>query len=365
MIDFSKLNKILYLPTLARSIQHYRINNYLKYMRQDTESTLASFILPEVPEDYNSWELQIDVPEVFSELEDLVSKADLIITQSIHTQKAIAFLYAVKHKYGTPIYAEFDDDPYSLSSQHPYFDKLSPGSQSELWADDLIKFVDGIFVSTEYLKKKFIKHCSNIHVIPNGIDFDVWDNLKKGKRDNKKLNIGWIGGGNHFEDLEIIEKPIKRILKDNKNVIFTLVIGNEIPFFFRNNPQIKTYDFDHWVDVEEYPQFMKSLNIDIGIAPLRDRLHNRAKSNLKWLEFSALKTPLVASPVEPYINTTALLAKNDDEWYTYLSNLIQNKRQRIKVAKESYKRVKKDFNVENISNDYLRIMKDIIKENKK
>ncbi len=359
MIEFDKLNKILFLPTLARSIRQYRIESYVKYMRQDTDCTIAVYTNYEVPEDYDSWELQIDVPEVFQELEDLVSKADMIITQAIHTQKAIAFLYAVKHKYGIPIYAEFDDDPYSLSAQHPHFKNLAPGSVSELWADDLVQFVDGIFVSTEYLKDRFKGKCSNVHVIPNGIDFDIWDNLKPKKRRKGQediINIGWVGGGNHSEDLELIERPIKHILNKHKNVRFIMAIGNEVPFYFRIKG-VKAYDFRHWKPINEYPQFMNDLNIDIGIAPLRDRLHNRSKSNLKWLEFSALKVPLVASPVDPYLKTNALMAHTEDEWIEHLELLIKSEKKRKILGAESYNIVKADFNVETISKNYLDILK--------
>lgn len=367
MIDFSKLNKILFMPTLAKSIIHYRIDNYVKYMRQDADSTVAVFYLHDVPEDYNSWELQMDVPEVFKEIEDLASKADIIITQAVHTQKAIALLYAIKDKYGIPIYAEFDDDPYSLSSQHPNFDKLSPGSLSELWSDDLVQFADGIFTSTEYLKSRFIDKNKNVIVIPNGIDFDIWNELRN-KRKNRiydnKINIGWVGGGNHFEDLELIEKPIKNILAKNSNVVFTLVIGNEIPFYFRNHPQIITHDFRTWVNIEQYPQFLKNFHFDIMLAPLRDRLHNRAKSNLKWLESSTLHIPLIASPVEPYKNTTAIMADSDYEWEEAMQILINDESARTKLGNESYNVVKQEYDVKNISASYLIKIKEIIKENK-
>jgi hypothetical protein len=337
-------------------------------MRQDHDCTIASYVIPDVPEDYNSWEMQIDVPEVFAELEDLVSKADIIITQAVHTQKAIAFLYAVRDKYKVPFYADIDDDPYSLSSQHPSYDKMAPGSQAELWMDDLVKFVDGIFASTEYLKDRLLPYNPNVIVIPNGIDIEVWDEVKVKKHPaylKDRINIGWVGGGNHFEDLELIERPIKEILKKHNHARFTIAIGNEIPFYFRNNKHIIAFDFKSWVDIDRYPSFIKSLHIDIGLAPLRDNFHNRAKSNLKWLEFSAMKVPMIGSDVEPYKKTTALIAKTEEDWFNHIDNMILSEQARTQLGIDSYNNLKDNFNTKDLSATFLDTIKKIIKESKK
>ena len=61
---------------------------------------------------------------------------------------------------------------------------------------------------------------------------------------------------------------------------------------------------------EEYPLFLNHLDLDIAIAPIKDTEFNRCKSNIKWLEHSMLKTPMVLSDVYPYSTTvlTELMA---------------------------------------------------------
>lgn len=358
-LDLAKMNKILFLPTLTRPVMYYRMESFARKMVKSTDSSAALFYKYELSDEYNSWEMNLGNQDFFHELHEMVKMADVIVTQCIHTQHAIAFICAIKEKYGVPVYAEFDDDPYSLSSQHPYFDRLAPGTECELWADDLIMNADGLIVSTEYLKKRFQDKNRNIHIVPNGIDFSIWDNLKE-KKKKDIINIGWVGGGNHYEDLDIIEKPIKHILKKYPNVRFTLAIGNEPPFYFARHKQIKIYDFRDWKSIDEYPQFMKDLNIDIGIAPLRDRLHNRSKSNLKWLEYGALKVPMIGSPVEPYLKTNAILAQTEEEWINALESLIQDSNKRHKLGEEAYAKVKENFDVEKVSENYLNILRGII-----
>ena len=364
-MDFEGLKKVLFLPTLARSILYHRVEKFAKYMRMDKESTTAVMYDYNMGENFNSWEANLQNPDFFKELSELAETADIVITQAVHTNQGMAMLCAIKEKFGIPVYAEFDDDPYSLSSQHPYFDNLAPGSQAELWCDDLIQTVDGIFVSTEYLKEQFSKKCGNIHVIPNGIDFQVWDELKDKKRRGETINFGWVGGANHYEDLELIEKPIKYILDKYPSTRFILAIGGEVPPFFARHKQIKSYDFEHWVPIEKYPQFMRNLHIDIGLAPLRDRSFNRAKSNLKWLEYSALKIPMIASPVEPYIGTSGLLAKTEDDWIKHMEDMIKHNSKRRRLGEDSYNMIKQQFDVKDIANDYLKLIKVIINKSNK
>jgi glycosyltransferase involved in cell wall biosynthesis len=79
---------------------------------------------------------------------------------------------------------------------------------------------------------------------------------------------------------------------------------------------------------------------------------------LRWLEYSALKTPTVASNIAEANRTiedgkTGLLVPNTTEaWVEALGKLIEDKKLRIKMGENAYKEVKKNFNMETISKDY-------------
>ncbi|MBU0762801.1 MAG: glycosyltransferase, partial [Candidatus Altiarchaeota archaeon] len=108
-----------------------------------------------------------------------------------------------------------------------------------------------------------------------------------------------------------------------------------------------------WYPIDEYPQRVKDLNIDIALAPLRDSDFNRAKSNLRWLEYSALKIPTVASNVEPFRciedQKTGLLVTEPGEWENAISELIEDQSKRKMIGENAYHEVKKNFNVEKIA----------------
>jgi len=331
------------------------MEQYFKQMLKMKDIDVCFYDVDKDHDSTRQWEWNLDKVEQLQELHSILQYADIVVTQSLHSQKSIAFMYAMKEKYKIPVFAEFDDDPYSLFGSHPYYKDIGAGTLVELWADEQIKKSDGIIVSTPYLKKLFSKYNQNISIVPNCIDFDIWDNLKPAKNHKDKIYIGWIGGGNHFDDLELIEEPIKYILNKYSHVRFVIAIGHEVPKFLRHKHTVQ-YDLRNWKNIYEYPQFTKSLGFDIGLAPLRDRAFNRCKSNLKWLEYSALQIPTIASPVEPYLGTNAYMVSNTKEWINNMELLINNKELRLNKGKEAYSILKDKFDVKKISEDYKNIL---------
>ena len=135
----------------------------------------------------------------------------------------------------------------------------------------------------------------------------------------------------HNNDLELIHNVVLR-LKDifsKKGIEVELeVIGASID---------ENID---WFNVKKLPYYPMSMatfmkwianngNWDIGIIPLVNTEFNKCKSELKYIEFTALGVPVVASDVEVYRNTieegvTGFLANDENEWVAKLSRLIDD-----------------------------------------
>ena len=94
-------------------------------------------------------------------------------------------------------------------------------------------------------------------------------------------------------------------------------------------------------------------------------------SNLRWLEYSALKIPTIASKVEPFKRSITdgingiLVDYDSDEWIQAISELIEDKAKREDMGQTAYKTVKKDYNTEKIAGDYLNLLKDFVGGKKK
>jgi len=235
---------------------------------------------------------------------------------------------------------DLDDDPLNFDEAHPLYKELKEKSREVV---RLIESADHVVVSTDNLKHTVEHLNSHITVIPNAIDPEIWK-VKK-KRKGKTIRIGWIASGSHMADMPIILPVIEEILNKYDNVHFVLagIVADELSAHEGRVTHVQgTSGYD------TYPQFLADLHLDIAIAPLKDTPFNACKSNIKWLENTMLKIPMVLSDVTPYKECvkhgkTGYLVKGTNQWVKHLSWLIENKEKRKEIAENAYKEMPKYF----------------------
>jgi glycosyltransferase involved in cell wall biosynthesis len=295
------------------------------------------------------------------QLRMLAEDSDIIIFQAINKTMTLGLAHAFRKLFKIPVLMEIDDYILNVPGYNTAFSSYKADSERVRNNITQMKEASGMIVSTPYLKKQYQQFNKNIHVIPNGIDFKDWRYIRP--QEHKKIRIGWMGSSAHTDDLESIKEPLMKIL-ELPNVEFICVGG--VPNSFKNYSKIKCYP--KWATIDTYPQWVASLDFDIGLFPLVDNHFNKAKSNLRWLEYSALKIPTVASNVLPCKtikhNKTGLICKNEKDWYNNIKYLIDNEKERKRLGENAYKEVKKNYNTEKIAKKYLRLLKKIKKGHK-
>ena len=113
---------------------------------------------------------------------------------------------------------------------------------------------------------------------------------------------------------------------------FKLVLaGYEPPDLF------KGATFRPWTKFSpELDYFQAFADFGVGLCPLAKTPFNEGKSDLKWLEYSALGIPTVASAGRPYEEledmATGLLADSADEWEEKTARLLSDKGLRRKLG---------------------------------
>jgi hypothetical protein len=70
---------------------------------------------------------------------------------------------------------------------------------------------------------------------------------------------------------------------------------------------------------------------NIGIIPSKDTKFNSLKSNLKVLEYAALKMPVVCSKADPYLGMPVNYFKGDYEFVDHIRDFVKNP-QNIKIS---------------------------------
>lgn len=242
---------------------------------------------------------------------------------------------------GRRVIVDLDDNPWALPKSIPrisYWERTG----SRLILEKCLEWADLITVTTQEMLSALKHFNQNIVILENCLPDFKWTNIQK--QDVKEsVVIGWGGGVTHSEDLRLIVNPLLQIIEKYPNVELHLAgnfeIDNAIDDFFRlvnpfpKNNRIKILGL---VPIENYQELISAF--DIGIAPLNDTPFNRCKSDLKFLEYSALGIPCVASAVTPYMTSTVqgetgFLANNDEDWTYYLMKLIESADLRKKIGK--------------------------------
>ena len=231
-------------------------------------------------------------------------------------------------------------------------DKANPSifQQIRPLMEEHIAKADLVTVSTELLKTYYLDLNPNIVVLPNTLDLKLWKNdYIERKNDDGVVKILFSGTMSHESDLQEIEEAIIKISEEYGKKVKFLFWGN-ITEEIRNLDNVEEV-YSYTPDYFDYVKKISELEIDFALVPLADNKFNRAKSNIKWLEYCISSIPAVYSNIEAYResvvnNVTGILASNDcDSWYRSIKLLIDNENIRHRIAKTAYHTVKEKFNL--------------------
>lgn len=225
------------------------------------------------------------------------------------------------------------------------------------------KMADMVTVSTEFLSEEYLPYNKNVVVIPNFIDKRDW--FKPRKNTTDKVRIGIVGSVASNKDYEPII-PLLDKLKEREDiqlVLFALpekskytqlaveLYSPEFEFWNKYNPE-----WHHFCPMSEYMYNLNDLRLDIMLIPRYDSYFNRAKSNLKFLEASMCKVPVVAQSfsdgLSPYQTSKQddkylLLANTKDEWIEQTEKLIDSKELRDKMGDMAFDYVIENYSITN------------------
>ena len=215
----------------------------------------------------------------------------------------------------------------------------------------LIKNADSIICSSPDLRKKCITLTkkNNCYFIPPSLNPNKY--IPKTNYSSELVVVGWTGT---FSSIKYLEKIIPILEKVSTLRKFKLlIIGN---FNFHN--KIINYELINWNKKNEINDLQK---IDIGLYPLIKDTWIIGKSGLKAMQYMALGIPTIASNfgnVKNFINNNenGILVNNDEEWYSAILKMIDNKQKRKTLGIEGKKTFDKKFAYNQIQNKYLEII---------
>jgi len=306
---------------------------------------------------------------------------DIIVAERHEAPQYIALINGIAKGYGVPLVMDTDDDVHLVRPYNPGYMSYNPNSPNLPYNTKLMSMpqVSAITVSTPQLKERHLEYGKPIYVVPNSIDLKTRSFPKKNHKG--KIRIGWLGSACHYENLQIIRQAVADIVSNFPQVEFIFTnLHNDIwanppkEVINRMKPicqyfgckEYHPYCQGSYVAFDKYAKFINRLNLDIGLAPLYDNAFNRAKSNLRILEYWADKVAVVASPVREYRTTikngqNGLLAKERIDWYNSIKKLILDKDLRGKLQENGFKSLGINWSAEKQALKLYKVYKEIIK----
>jgi glycosyltransferase involved in cell wall biosynthesis len=228
-------------------------------------------------------------------------------------------------KRGMRIVYDCDDDIFSIKHHNPAAHVFNP--LAKRCAYSLMELADVVTTTTSILAKRFPR--KDVVVIPNSVDTSTFKSFTP----NTKRMI-WAGSATHWQDFKPILPAIRTFLRLHSDWKFICMGYN--PADFRKNSQVESIG---WRSITQYVEDMHNLEADFAIIPLDNNDFNRAKSNLKWVEFSATGIPCILPNHEPYADCMGCeWAVHSTLWLTSMERMatysIKGKAEMVAIAQQ-------------------------------
>jgi hypothetical protein len=156
------------------------------------------------------------------------------------------------------------------------------------------------------------------------------------------ITIGWFASGSHGMDAKMIDDVMADVMQ-NPNVRLAVRGGvteeclQKCVAMYPDRVALEP-----WSEIHSLPYDL--VDVDIGIAPLIEHPFNDCKSNIKWLQYSALGIPSIVSKSLAYKDVAngenGLVAASQEDWFKMISLLVVNAQERHRLGMAACMNVK-------------------------
>jgi glycosyltransferase involved in cell wall biosynthesis len=329
---------------------------------------------------------------------ELLAHNDLVIIQYPHTEFWMKVI-PMMQKAGTKVVIEHDDHPFFINPENEAYDQWGLRNKKAIvgpycvadWQDgknfsikknrrrkrnwlSCLKQADGLITTTERLADLFKsfktwRYDKPVHVIPNFLDFDKWRPLPR--KPGVQLRIGYMGGSSHFADMWMIKPALEEIAKRHRHAVRFVIFGPMYPVLWENIP----HDMIEWHEpVGGNARFIakfRTLNLDVGLAPITPDEFNATKSCLKWVQYASQGVPCIASNHPPYSDAISMdgihgdswdgmLCSSVRDWVNAMHHMVIYPGLREQIGRNAYAKVTKDYDVNSRADEIMDVYQRII-----
>jgi glycosyltransferase involved in cell wall biosynthesis len=313
------------------------------------------------------------------------------------------------------------DDYWMPGKEHPIHDIIRVNKINEKIIANL-KVSKYVTTTTELFADEIRKINKNVIVFPNAINPNE-PQFKEPTIESDRLRVGWLGGSSHLHDLQLLNLTHKPQYKDKlqfvlcgfdtrgtvteinqqtgehkrRDILPHETVWAQYEKLFTQNLTTVSEEYKKYLlqyTQESYPNELNEAYVrvwtqpvtsyaknyskfDISLAPIKNHMFNRMKSQLKVIEAGFYKKAIIASNVGPYtidlkhclnhgnfVDGNALLVnenRNHSDWSKYIEKLLINPNMAKDMGERLYETVKDKYDLNNVTKDRASFYKSVIK----
>ena len=314
------------------------------------------------------------------------------------------------------------DDYWMPGKEHPIHDVIRFNKINEKITANL-RVAQYVSTTTSLFADEIKKLNKNVVVFPNAINPNE-SQFKEPTPPSDKLRIGWLGGSSHLHDLELLDQSMSKLVSKADRLQFVLcgfdtrgtvteinqqtgehkkrniepheTVWAKYENIFTQNFQTVSEDYKNYLlkySAEFYPDELNESYIrvwtkpvqsyaknyskfDVSLAPIKNHMFNRMKSQLKVIEAGFYKKAIIASNIGPYTidlkhamkngeftDGNALLVdenRNHSDWAKFIEKLEKNRNMVTDLGERLYETVKDKYDLNIVTKDRAEFYKSIL-----
>jgi len=314
------------------------------------------------------------------------------------------------------------DDYWMPGKEHPIHDVIKFNKINEKIVANL-KVSKYVSTTTSIFADEIKKINNNIVIFPNAINPNE-PQFKEPTPPSDRLRIGWLGGSSHLHDLQLLDQSFSKLSKYKDELQFVIcgfdIRGSVTEINAQTGEHKKRDILPHetvWARYEEiftqnystvsdeYKKYLlqyskdnyeNAINeayvrvwtqpvtsyaknyskFDVSLAPIKNTMFNRVKSQLKVIEAGFYKKALIASNLGPYtidlkhslqngnfVDGNALLVdenRTHSDWAKYIEKLVKNPNMAKDLGERLYETVKDTYNLSTVTKARAEFYKSIV-----
>ena len=315
------------------------------------------------------------------------------------------------------------DDYWLPTKEHPIHDIIIQNKIHERIMDNL-KVADYVTTTTTVFADEIMKLNKNVVIFPNAVN-PKEPQFNQPTEQSDRIRVGWLGGSSHLHDLMLLDGFVNQLGDVNDKLQYVLcgfdtrgtmteinketgeqkqrpirpeeTVWVRYEEFFTDRYRTVTPEYKKFLDTfkdEPYADYKNEAYVrvwtkpvtsyatnyskfDISLAPIKNHIFNRVKSQLKVIEAGFYKKALIASNVGPYtidlkhslkngnfVDGNALLVdenRNHSDWAKYIKKLVQNPNMVEDMGNRLYETVSKRYDLNIVTKERAEFYKSIVK----